>query len=166
MDTNAPNAQTVIKKQRKKKKSTNDSLVTWDFNPPVHFYERLVPKSEAELTNMGLELLKFCAREDSLVFGKFCTERTPPIAMSDLYKFAERCEALKKAIEIGKAMIAVRREEGAITYKYNFAAIRETQPLYDPEYKTWKLEAIKSTADNIERIVIMPQIPTPTTGEE
>jgi len=165
MDKPTLTAQPVIKKQRKKKKSTNDSLVTWDYNPPVHFYERLVPKTEAELTNLGLELLRFCAQDDALVFGKFCTQRTPPIAMSDLYKFAERCEALKKAIEIGKQMIAVRREEGAITYKYNFAAIRETQPLYDPEYKTWKLEAIKSTADHIERIVVMPQIPKPE-GEE
>ena len=42
----------------------------------------------------------------------------------------------------------------------------EHQPLYDPEYKVWKLEAIKNTADNIEKIVVLPAIPKPTEEDD
>lgn len=153
--------QPVIKKLRKKTKSPKAELTGWEYNPPVYFYERLVPKSAQELDNIGRELVNWARRDDSLVLSSFFSERIPPINMQDAYTFAERSEGLKEGIKMAKQMLAARRENGAIHYKLNFQAIKETQPLYDPEYRAWKLEAIKSTADHIDKIVIMPEIPRP-----
>ena len=166
MDTNAHNAQTVIKKQRKKKKSTNEELVSWDYSPPTFFYERLSPMSDARIKDFCREMVAWAQLPTSLVFSRFFSERKPPMIMADVYKKMEKHEELRDTVGLVKQILAGRREQGSIEYKYNFAAIRETQPLYDPEYKTWKLEAIKSTADNIERIVIMPSIPKPEEGEK
>lgn len=157
------NPTTQVLKQKKRRKSKVKELISWDYNPPVHFYERLVPKSKQELDDIGREMLSWAQLETSLVFSKFCNQRLPPIALKDLYNFASRPEGegLAKAIEITKQILAARREEGSLTYKYNFAAVKETQPLYDPDYKEWKLQAIKSTADHIEKIVVLPAIPKP-----
>ena len=155
------NTPTQELKQKKKRNYKKKELVVWDYNPPVHFYERLVPKTDAELSNIARELIAWAQLDTSLVWSEFCNRRIPPIRITDLYKFAERSEDLKAAIELAKQMLAGRREAGAINYKYNFAAIRETQPLYDPEYKDWKLQAIKSTASQIEKIVVLPAIPNP-----
>ncbi len=154
---------TQIEQKKKKRIYKKKELVVWDYNPPVHFYERLVPKSQAELDNMARELLAWSELEDSLVFSRWASQRMPPILLADLYKFAARPEGenLAKAIEIAKQRIGARREQGSIEYKLNFAAIKETQPLYDPDYKEWKLQAIKSTADHIEKIVVLPAIPKP-----
>lgn len=158
-------AQPVIKKLRKKRKSNKEQLTTWDYNPPTFFYERLSPKSCAQLCDLAREMLAWASHESSLVFSRFFSERKCPMSIGDVYEAMERCEKLKDAVTITKQILAGRREQGSIEYKYNFAAIRETQPLYDPEYRAWKIEAIKNTADHIEKIVVLPAIPKPEESE-
>ncbi len=158
--------QPVVIKSRKKKKKTESELISWDYNPPQFFYERLVPKSEQELSNMARNLLAWAQRPDSLIWSDFCNEHNPPMARSDLYRFAERSEDLRKAIEISKQIIADRRIKQAMLFKLNAAVVLATQPMVCEEFKKWKLEAIKSTADHIEKIVILPQIPTPKGDNE
>lgn len=155
----------VTKKARVKAPITKEiqtELTSWDYKPPIYFYQRISPKTEEELYNIGMEMVAWAKQETSLVFSNFFNQREYPYIMADVYKWADRSESLRAAIVLTKQILAGRREEGGITWKYNFNAIKETQPLYDPEYKVWKLEAIKSTADNIEKIVILPAIPKPT----
>lgn len=154
-----------IKRQRVRKtpnvKNDQTEITSWDYNPPIFFYERLSPKSDAELMNMGRELVNWAKLPTSIVFSNFFNQRELPINMRDFYEVAARFEPLQAAIQLAKQMLAGRREEGGITWKYNFNAIKETQPLYDPEYKVWKLEAISNTAANVEKIIVMPAIPKP-----
>ena len=153
----------IVKKTRTKKtKQIQNELTNWDYNPPAFYYERLRPMSGERISNICREMIAWAQLDSSLVFSKFFSERKPPMSMSDIYDKMKENDELKGAVELTKQILAGRREEGGITWKYNFNAIKETQPLYDPEYKVWKLEAIKSTADNIEKIVILPAIPKPT----
>ena len=151
-----------VKKKAPKKKIIQEELVKWEYNPPTFFYERLKPMGREQLRDIAREMIAWAQQDTSLVFSKFFSERKPPLSMSDLYDKMKENEELKGAVELTKQILQGRREEGGITWKYNFNAIKETQPLYDPEYKVWKLEAIKNTADNVEKIVVLPAIPKPT----
>lgn len=162
----AETTQTDVNKPRKKRKNTKSELISWDYSPPVFFYERLSPMSDKAISNFCREMVAWAQLSTSLVFSRFFSERKPPMVMSDVYKKMENNEELRDTVTLVKQILAGRREQGSIEYKYNFAAIRETQPLYDPEYRLWKLEAIKNTADNIEKIVILPAIPNPNKEEE
>lgn len=158
--------QPVIKKQRKKKKSTNEELVSWDYNPPTFFYERLTPWPDARISHFCREMVAWAKQPTSLVFSRFFSDRKPPMIMADVYKKMEIHPELKDTVGLVKQILGGRREQAGLEWKLNFQALRETQPLYDPEYRALKAEWIKSTADHIERIVIMPQIPVPKAGNE
>jgi hypothetical protein len=141
---------------------TNEKLTKSEYNPPPFFYERLVPKSDAELENLGREMVAWAQDEDSLTLSQFCSERRPPIILKDLYAFAQRNKVLEDAVALARQIVGTRREKGSAKFQYNWNVFRETQPLYDPEYRAWKEQAIKLTGGTIEKqIVVMPAIPVP-----
>lgn len=155
---------TVIRKRGRPKKNTDSELTSWDYKPPAFFYERLTPKSKAELDNLGLELLAYDTKFKPLILSKFFVEREHALTMSDVYKWAqtENGLGLKKALDVVRARIQVRREESALNYKIHAGIFAMKEPLYDPEYRAYKIELeTKKNENNKTFHITMPVIDTP-----
>ena len=160
----------VVKARRgRPKKEPKVEISNWDSNVPDFFYERLSPKSRKEPDNLGMELLAYDQKHKPLILSKFFSERLRPIILSDVKEWCARPEGegLKRAVDLVRQRIQSRREEGAINFKLHSGIFAMKDPLYDPEYKAYKVELeTKKNENNKVFNITMPVIDTPKDDNE
>lgn len=66
---------------------------------------------EHDREKIGLELIEWARKQDSVTFNKFCCTREPPIPASKLLQWAKECDKFRATYETAKAFLACRREE-------------------------------------------------------
>lgn len=112
----------MVRKTRK----TNDAAVTlWNKEP----------QTEAAYTEMGSELLAWAKEEGSLAIDGFPISKM--IAPTLFHALPSKSQQFAQAYDIALGIIGLRRERLAHQGSINAQIVRETMPLYDPNYRRW-----------------------------
>lgn len=101
--------------------------------------DSLHPVSDIVLQRHANDLLAWAnGNEDAIRLKTFMTDRH--IAPKVFYEWADRYRPLKAAMEVALDIIGGRRELKGLQRKYDPNLVERTMPLYDSQYKAWKLE--------------------------
>ncbi len=106
------------------------------------------------------DLIDWSLKDTSLRIESFYMDEG--IRQTDYYRFLERCSELKDAHDVALARIAVRRDTGALTKKYDSSWAARTQAAWDPEYRKarkFEAELTKDAQENQAKIVVMEIMP-------
>lgn len=170
-----------MKKVMKSKKSTygeqplaknsKDSKLPKEKNHVIDHYTDLfflqtMPVTEAFIDRVASDMIAWSKKDTSLRITDFFNELGIPNAM--LYKWMKKWPNLQHAHTYTMSVIAGRRDVGAITKKYDGAYIKDSQAMYDPEYKAfleWRagLNKDKDMVGNIK--VVIEKFPEPKVKE-
>lgn len=111
---------------------------------PDLFFLREHPMPEAIIRRIIDEMIEFAERPTTLTAKQFWNEKKINSRYYHLWK--EKHPDLEQAYNYLLAKIAERRDLGAITRQYDGNYIKDSQPIYDPEYKAlleWKASLAK-----------------------
>jgi hypothetical protein len=100
-----------------------------------------IPVSELFLDRLGEDLLLWAKQETSLNLGDFFNAKH--IYPTTYARWRKVHPFFDERVHLAKFMLGVRRERGAILKKYDSGIIRESMPMYDPEWKELKEWATK-----------------------
>ena len=145
---------TDIKDKKSRKKKVNPK-VEWIF-------DCLSPKPDKYLQELADRLVLWASDdEDAIVLTEFMGKNR--IAPKVFYQWCNRYEPLLEALNFAKIMIGTRREKMGLQRKLDSAFVEKTMPLYNTEYKAWRLELMQKVGENqkpTEIKVIMQQFPS------
>ena len=112
------------------------------------------------LVRLSEELQAWSLKDTSLRIESFYLDNG--IRQLDFYRFVDRCDELKGAHEAAMQRIAIRRDQGALTKKFDSSWAARTQAAFDPEYRKarkFEAELSKEMQDNQQRVVIIERMP-------
>jgi len=118
------------------------------------------PIAYAFLEQLAEKILDWSLKDTSLRIESFYMDLG--IRQQDYYRFMERCSELKDSHEIALQRIAIRRDTGALTKKYDASWAARTQAAFDSEYrKARQFEASlqKEKEDNGQRLLVIERFP-------
>jgi len=126
------------------------------------FFDRLccTPKSEAEYKWWASELLRWCERDDALVFYEFAA--IMGISQGQLSQYALRSPTLLEAMKVAKSIVGARRERLALKNELNASIVIKTMANYNDEYAAYEREMkmLGADSDKPQTInVMMPKMP-------
>ncbi len=119
-----------------------------------------IPFPYSFLVRLSETLLAWSLKDTSLRIESFYLDNG--IRQYDYYRFMERCEELKEAHDTAIQRIAIRRDQGALTKKFDSSWAARTQAAFDPEYRKarkFEAELSKEIQDNQQRIVVIEKMP-------
>ena len=124
------------------------------------FFFKQKPIPYAFLERLAEQLIAWSQKDTSLRIESFYMDGG--ICERDYYRFLERCEELREAHEVAIRRIAVRRDQGALTKKFDASWAARTQAAFDSEYrKARQFEASlqKDNEDKVQRVVVLEKMP-------
>jgi len=158
---------------RSKRKLTNgDPLVKQDPNREPRkkvcvfdtYYDlqtfKMKPFPYSWLVRLSEDLRAWSLKDTSLRIESFYLDNG--IRQLDYYRFVDRCEELRESHETALQRIAIRRDQGALTKKFDSSWAARTQAAFDPEYRKarkFEAELAKETQDGGQRVVIIERMP-------
>lgn len=111
---------------------------------PDLFFLREQPMPEVIIKRLVAEMIEFSDRPTTLRASQFWNDKK--INSGYYWQWKEKFPELKQAYEYMLARIAERRDLGAMTREFDGNYIKDSQPMYDPEYKAlleWKAHLAK-----------------------
>lgn len=127
------------------------------------FFFKQKPIPYAYLERLSEDLLKWSQKDTSLRIESFWIDCG--ICDEDYYRFVERCEPLKRAHDLSLKRIAIRRDTGALTKKFDASWTARTQAAFDPEYRKarkFEAELQKDVQSEGPKVVIIERMPNTT----
>jgi|SRR5579859_2417269 len=121
---------------------------------------KMKPVPYSWLVRLAEDLQKWCLKDTSTRIESFYLDNG--IRQVDYYRFVDRSEELREAHETALQRIAIRRDHGALTKKFDSSWAARTQAAFDPEYRKarkFEAELSKEMQDNQQRIVIIEKMP-------
>ena len=118
------------------------------------------PIAYSFLQNLAERLLDWAMKDSSLRIESFYMDLG--IRQQDYYRFLDRCSELKDSHEMALNRIAIRRDTGALTKKFDSSWAARTQAAFDPEYRKarkFEAELTKEMQDNQQKLVVMEIMP-------
>lgn len=122
------------------------------------FREKPIPYSFLE--RLAEDLLAWSQKDTSLRIESFYMDNG--IRQLDYYRFLDRCPELRDAHDIAIQRIAVRRDTGALTKKFDASWTARTQAAFDETYRKarkFEAELQKDVQDNGPKVVIIERMP-------
>jgi len=127
------------------------------------FIFKVKPIPYAYLERLAEDLVAWSKLDTSLRIESFYDDKG--IGEDDYYRFLKRCEPLKHSHDLAIRRIAVRRDLGAMTRKYDGSWIAKTQSYFDKVYREarkFEADLTKDAQDNQAKIVVMEIMPNST----
>jgi hypothetical protein len=119
--------------------------------------------SEQWAIKTAQNMCEWAESEDALILGEYYAMLG--ISKPTFMELANKYEILKKAHAYAKSLIAIRREKGMITRKFDSGSISFTMPMYSDDWKEiveWRssLKASENkSGDTRVQYVVIPEIP-------
>lgn len=151
----------------KKSKNSDNNKLPFKSTKIVDYYTDMFflkekPVSEAFIERLAQEMIDWSKEDDALRITQFFNKRGIPNPM--LYRWMEKYPFFKQAHEYVMAVIADRRDVGAITRKYDGNYIDKSLGMYDPEYRKymeWKASLTNKEKES-QGTVVVQMMPSPT----
>ena len=124
------------------------------------FFFKQKPIPYAFLERLAEDLMKWSVKDTSLRIESFFSDCG--IRAEDYYRFVGRCEELKAAHEVAILRIAVRRDIGALTKKYDASWAARTQAAFDETYRKarkFEAELSKEVNESQQKLVVIERMP-------
>lgn len=143
----------MAKKKSSKIELTNDSWVIVSDN--------LCPRPDSVLQKYADALLDWAQNNDDAIRTKdfMYLQRVSPEVF---YNWADRYPPLKAALAMANDMVGGRRERNGLMRKFDPGLVERTMPMYNKEYKEWKMAQNKVMAEQMNsapRIVVLEKFP-------
>lgn len=119
------------------------------------FSMRVKPISSSFITRLSKELVKWSVSTDTaLTLGKFYIMKG--ILKKTFYKWVKKYPEMTDAHSVAMQIIGIRREEGALTRKFEPSTVKHTMPLYCEDIR--ELELWRSKLKENENSQIAPSV--------
>lgn len=142
------------------KKKSSIGIVNSEHNGFMLREHSLSPVPDIVLQQYADKLIEWSMEDDSIILVDWMSLNR--VAPQVVYRWADRYEPLKDALEVAKLNIGHRREKFGLMKKFDSSLVEKTMPLYNKEYKEWKMAQNKIMAEQMNsapRIVVLEKFP-------
>lgn len=157
----------MIKRVKTTKHSSIDSksAKVVDFYPDLFFMKQM-PVSEAFIDRLAQEMIEFAEKKDTIRPSQFWLSKR----MNSTYitRWKEKWPQLQMAYDFLVASCAMRRDVGAATRKLDGSYIKDTQVLYDKEWRDqieWRSKLNVKEDIGIDGKFVLQMIKAPNSTE-